>query len=143
MEHQKQKSWFGRNWLWFIPVSGCLAIILMFIVGIGAAFFGISNLLNNAAPLEYAIEKASKNKKVINLLGESIEKCGIASGNISLRNNNGRVDFSVPIKGSKKEGVLIIKGIKTDGEWAYDELYIRIKETQEDINLLEKALEGI
>ncbi|RBW59775.1 hypothetical protein DS884_08585 [Tenacibaculum sp. E3R01] len=143
MAHQEQKSWFSRNWLWFIPVSGCLGIILLFIVGIGAAFFGVSNLLNNVAPIEYGIEKATENKKVINLLGEPIEKTGIPNGNISLTNDDGTVDFSVPIKGSKEEGFLIIKGIKTNGEWTYEELYVRIKSTQEKINLLEKALEGI
>ncbi|WP_299132202.1 cytochrome c oxidase assembly factor Coa1 family protein [uncultured Tenacibaculum sp.] len=143
MADQEQKSWFSRNWLWFIPVSGCLGIILLFIVGIGAAFFGVSNLLNNVAPIEYGIEKATENKKVINLLGEPIEKTGIPNGNISLTNDDGTVDFSVPIKGSKEEGFLIIKGIKTNGEWTYEELYVRIKSTQEKINLLEKALEGI
>ncbi|WP_431166910.1 cytochrome c oxidase assembly factor Coa1 family protein [Tenacibaculum halocynthiae] len=143
MAHQEQKSWFSRNWLWFIPVSGCLGIILLFIVGIGAAFFGVSNLLNNVVPIEYGIEKATENKKVINLLGEPIEKTGIPNGNISLTNDDGTVDFSVPIKGSKEEGFLIIKGIKTNGEWTYEELYVRIKSTQEKINLLEKALEGI
>lgn len=143
MAHQEQKSWFSRNWLWFIPVSGCLGIILLFIVGIGAAFFGVSNLLNNVAPIEYGIEKATENKKVINLLGEPIEKTGIPNGNISLTNDDGTVEFSVPIKGSKEEGFLIIKGIKTNGEWTYEELYVRIKSTQEKINLLEKALEGI
>lgn len=143
MAHQEQKSWFSKNWLWFIPVSGCLGIILLFIVGIGAAFFGVSNLLNNVAPIEYGIEKATENKKVINLLGEPIEKTGIPNGNISLTNDDGTVDFSVPIKGSKEEGFLIIKGIKTNGEWTYEELYVRIKSTQEKINLLEKALEGI
>ncbi|CAM1352008.1 cytochrome c oxidase assembly factor Coa1 family protein [Tenacibaculum halocynthiae] len=143
MAHQEQKSWFSRNWLWFIPVSGCLGIILLFIVGIGAAFFGVSNLLNNVAPIEYGIEKATENKKVINLLGEPIEKTGIPNGNISLTNDDGTVDFSVPIKGSKEEGFLIIKGIKTNGEWTYEELYVRIKSTQEKINLLEKALEDI
>ncbi len=143
MAHQEQKSWFSRNWLWFIPVSGCLGIILLFIVGIGAAFFGVSNLLNNVAPIEYGIEKATENKKVINLLGEPIEKTGIPNGNISLTNDDGTVDFSVPIKGSREEGFLIIKGIKTNGEWTYEELYVRIKSTQEKINLLEKALEGI
>lgn len=143
MSQQKQKSWFGRNWLWFIPLSGCLGIILLFVFGIGAAIFGVSKLITNSTPVEYAIEQASQNSKVISLLGEPIEKDGFPKGNISLHNNDGTVDFSIPIKGNKGEGNLIVKGIKTDGKWVFEELYVRIKETQEEINLLEKALESI
>ena len=140
-----QKSWFGRNWLWFIPTVGCLGFILLIIFGIGAAIFGVSNMINNATPVEYAIEKASTNEKVIEWLGESIEKDGIPSGNISFKNDNGEVDFSIPLKGNKGEGTLIIRGIKVNGEWVYEDLYVRIKETQEEINLLEqeKVLESI
>lgn len=140
-----QKSWFGRNWLWFVPTVGCLGFILLIIFGIGAAIFGVSNMINNATPVEYAIEKASTNEKVIEWLGEPIEKDGIPSGNISFKNDNGEVDFSIPLKGNKGEGTLIIRGIKVNGEWVYEDLYVRIKETQEEINLLEqeKVLESI
>ena len=49
------------------------------------------------------------------------------------------------IKGPKGKGTLIVSGIRTNGEWAYEDLYVRIKETQEEINLLEneKVLEDI
>ncbi|TDQ22026.1 cytochrome c oxidase assembly factor Coa1 family protein [Tenacibaculum caenipelagi] len=145
MSEQGQKSWFGRNWLWFIPLTGCLGFILLIVLGIGAAFFGVSTMINNSTPVEYAIEQASKNEIVIKNLGEPIEKYGIPSGNISLKNDDGNVDFSIPIRGDKGEGVLIVRGIKLDGEWIYEDLYVRIKKTQEEINLLEKekVLEGI
>ncbi|KAB1160756.1 hypothetical protein F7018_02450 [Tenacibaculum aiptasiae] len=149
MDEKHEKSWFGRNWMWAVPVGGCgcgcLLIVLFFVFGIGAAIFGVSKMIDNATPIEYAMEQVRNNEKVISLLGDNIEKYGIPSGNISLRNNDGDVDFSIPIRGSKGEGTLIVKGIKTDGEWVYEDLYVRIKETQEEINLLEneKVLESI
>lgn len=145
MSEQGQKSWFGRNWLWFIPLTGCLGFILLIILGLGAAFFGVSNMINNATPVEYAIELATKNELVIKNLGEPIEKYGIPSGNISLTNDDGDVDFSIPIRGNIGEGTLVVRGIKIDGEWVYEDLYVRIRDTQEEINLLEKvkALESI
>ncbi|RKF04114.1 cytochrome oxidase complex assembly protein 1 [Tenacibaculum lutimaris] len=145
MSEQRQKSWFGRNWLWFIPLTGCLGFILLIVLGVGAAFFGVSNMINNATPVEYAIELAAKNELVIKNLGEPIEKYGIPSGNISLTNDDGDVDFSIPIRGSIGEGTLVIRGIKIDGEWVYEDLYVRIRDTQEEINLLEKekVLEAI
>lgn len=145
MSEQGQKSWFGRNWLWFIPLTGCLGFVLLIVLGLGAAFFGVSNMINNATPVEYAIELATKNELVIKNLGEPIEKYGIPSGNISLTNDDGDVDFSIPIRGNIGEGTLVVRGIKIDGEWVYEDLYVRIRDTQEEINLLEKvkALESI
>lgn len=149
MEETSQKSWFSRNWMWAVPVGGCgcgcIGIILFFVFGVGAAIFGVSKLIDNATPVEYAMEQVRNNEKVKFLLGDEIEKYGIPSGNISLSNDDGDVDFSIPIRGDKGEGTLIIKGIKSNGEWIYEDLYVRIKETQEEINLLkkEKVLESI
>ena len=149
MKEQHQKSWFNRNWMWAVPVGGCgcgcLLIILFFVFGIGAAFLGISSLVESSTPVEHALSKAKENTKVIELLGESLETYGIPSGNISLNNNDGEVDFSIPIRGEKGEGTLVVRGLKTNGEWIYEDLYVRIKETQEEINLLEKekVLESI
>ncbi|CAM1350975.1 cytochrome c oxidase assembly factor Coa1 family protein [Tenacibaculum insulae] len=145
MSEQQQKSWFGRNWLWFVPVSGCLGFILLIVMGVGAAVFSVSKMITNATPIEYAIEQAVKNKEVTHFLGESIEKYGIPSGEISINNNDGEVDFSIPIQGNKGKGTLIVRGIKVDGTWSYEDLYVVIKETEEEINLLEKekVLENI
>lgn len=141
----QQKSWFRRNWLWFIPLTGCLGIILLFILGIGVAFFGVSNLITNTTPISYAIEQASKNEQVIQFLGEPIERYGTPKGNINFKNNDGDVDFSIPIQGDRGKGILVVKGTKTDGEWSYEQLYVQIKATQEKINLLakEKILDNI
>lgn len=145
-EQVQQKSWFSRNWMWAVPTAGCgcgcLVIILIFVFGIGAAFFGVSKLIDNAEPVEYALEQAENNEKVRTILGESIEKYGIPSGNISLDNHDGSVDFSIPIKGEKGKGTLVVKGKKSSGDWSYESMYVRVKETQEKINLLDKSLEG-
>ena len=94
--------------------------------------------MTNSTPIEYAIEQASKNELVTENLGEPIEKYGIPSGSISLENDGGDVDFSIPIRGDKGDGTLVVRGIKVSGEWIYEDLYVIIKETQEEINLLEK-----
>ncbi len=149
MNEQQEKSWFSRNWMWAVPVGGCgcgcLLLVLLFVFGIGAAIFGISNMISNSEPVEYAIEKATTNDIVVVILGDPIKKHGIPSGNISLDNNDGEVDFTIPLKGNKGKGTLVVKGIRVDGKWVYEDLYVRIKETQEEINLLEntKALESI
>ncbi len=141
-EHVQQKSWFNRNWMWVVPTGGCLLIILLFVFGIGAAIFGVSKIFTGSAPYEYAVEQASKDSRVIELLGNPVETAGIMQGNISLKNDSGEVDIKIPLKGPKGKGSVTIKGNKIEGEWVYEELYVLIKESSEKINLLDKTLEG-
>lgn len=143
METVKQKSWFARNWPWVIPVGGCLTVILLFVFGVGAAIFGVSKALKNSTPYAYAIEMVNNNPDVISALGENIESDGMFNGDISLKNNEGHADLKIPIEGEKGKGIIVVKGEKYNGDWDYEELYVIIKETQEEINLLDKALEGI
>ena len=141
-EHIQQKSWFRRNWGWVIPVGGCLTVILLLATGVGAAVFGLSKIFKESAPYSYALDQAAKNPDVIELLGDDIESDGIMKGNISLKNNNGKANITIPIKGSKSKGAVTIIGKKTDGTWTYETLFVTIKETNEQINLLDKSLEG-
>lgn len=144
MEEQiQQKSWFSRNWIWAVPGCGCLGVILLLVFGVGAAFFGISNLLENSSPYNYAVEQAQNNSQVIELLGEPIETDGMMDGNISFNDDGGHAEFTVPLKGSNGKATLIVVAERFDGEWVYEDLYVEIKETQERINLLDQTLEGI
>ena len=141
-EHIQQKSWFRRNWGWVIPVGGCLTVILLLVTGVGAAVFGLSKIFKESAPYAYALDQAAKNPDVIELLGDDIESDGIMKGNISLKNNNGKANITIPIKGTKNKGTVTIIGEKADGTWTYETLFVTIKETNEQINLLDKSLEG-
>ncbi|GGI56480.1 cytochrome c oxidase assembly factor Coa1 family protein [Winogradskyella haliclonae] len=142
MEEQIKKSWFSRNWGWVLG-GGCLTLIIVFVVFIGSIVFGVSKMFTSSTPYKYAIEQASANEKVISILGEPIEKDGIMNGNITLNGDDGEADFKIPIKGPKAEARIVVVAIKTNGDWTYERLFVQIKETQEEINLLEKDLEGI
>lgn len=143
MEKGRQKSWFGRNWIWIVPVGGCLTLIIIGLIFIGTLFFGVTKMFESSTPYEYALEQASQNREVILILGNAIDSDGMISGNISIDNNSGSADFSMPIKGSKGKGRIFVVAEKKNGEWIYEKLYVLIKETQEEINLLEKELEHI
>lgn len=139
----QQKSWFSRNWIWVVPVSGCLMIILLLVFGIGAAIFGVTKIISNSTPYEYAVEQAKEHPKVVEILGEPIDTNGIMQGNISIKNSNGEADIRIPIKGPNGEANIIVKAEKYDDHWNYEELYVLISETNEKINLLNQSLEGI
>lgn len=139
----QQKSWFGRNWLWVVPVGGCLAVILLLVFGVGAAVFGVTKLLKNSEPYEYAVKQATANEALITIIGEPIETDGMMQGSLNYSNGKGSADITIPLKGPNGKASVSVKGENADEEWIYEELYITIKETGEQINLLDKVLEGI
>jgi len=143
MEVHKKKSWIGRNWPWVIPVGGCLTVILLFVFGVGAIFFGVTKALKNNTPYVYTVELAKSDRQVIAALGEDVDANGMPNGTVSLNEDNGNADFVIPLKGAKGKGSLVVKAEKIDGEWVYEILYVLIKDSQEQINLLDKILEGI
>lgn len=142
MEEQQQKSWFQRNWLWFLPTVGCGTLLILFFVGVGALIFGVTELISESTPATYAFEKASENDKVIEYLGTPIEQKGITSGSLNFSNGDGNADLRIPISGPDGKAVITVVAEKTDGEWFYEKLYVRIKENNQKINLLDKSLEG-
>nr|WP_321232652.1 cytochrome c oxidase assembly factor Coa1 family protein [uncultured Psychroserpens sp.] len=142
MEDVSKKNWFGRNWLWVLPVGGCLTVILLFIFGVGAAIFGVANIIKGSAPYEYAVEAAKDNTEVQLALGEAIDTDGVFEGNITINNSTGEADLKIPIKGDKGKGTIVIVAEKEGDDWVYETLYVRIKATQEKINLLDKSMEG-
>lgn len=139
---ENQKSWFGRNWPWVLPVGGCLTIILLFIFGVGAAIFGVSEALKGSEPYEYAVEEAKHSEALIAVIGEPVQTDGFMEGTVNFKNNSGRVDIKIPLRGPNGAATIEVKGTKEDGVWTYEKLYVIIKETNEKINLLEKNLEG-
>ena len=43
----------------------------------------------------------------------------MVNGNISVQNNTGKADLSIPISGPKNSATLHVVGNKADGKWTY------------------------
>ncbi|GAA4273535.1 cytochrome c oxidase assembly factor Coa1 family protein [Aquimarina gracilis] len=131
-----QKSWFARNWGWAVPVGGCLVIIVLFFVFLGSVIFGVNELMTGSDPYKEGLATAQQDEYVISILGEPIETDGIMQGELSYKNNQGKANISIPIKGPKGEAKLYVEGTKLNDEWTYSEMYVIISETDEQIDLL-------
>ena len=118
---------------------GCLTLIILAVIGV----FGIFSMFTDSIPTQHAIEQASQHPKVIELLGTPLEDYGFPTGKMSYSSDSGNeVDFVIPVKGPKGKGSITIIGTEKDGVWNYEELSVQIEGEPEDINLLEKVLEG-
>jgi len=141
MEEVQQKSWFKRNWLWFVPTMGCLTLIVLFFLGIGSLIFGITNMISDSEPALYAVEKASAAPKVIEILGEPIVQEGMSSGSISFNNGDGDADLRVPISGPNGKAIVRVVAEKYDDEWTYEKIYVLLKGGDQKIDLLKQKLD--
>ena len=134
MENQQQTSWWDRNWKWFVP-TGCVTLIVLFILFFGGIFYGVSSLMKNATPTKEAFQLASTNTEVIDVIGEPIKQGFMFTGNISTSGSTGNADIVMPIEGSKGEGEIYIIAEKKLGKWEYSTLLFKDKNSEKEVDL--------
>lgn len=136
-----EKSWWKRNWKWFLP-SFTLLILFLFGVILSSTLDGnvtdIAQAYSDNSIYEKAIEKAKTNKRVLELIGEiePIDKLAILEGNVIYSNNTNSIESSVRIKGNKGKGKMDISADRNGKEWEYKKITIRIKEPKEEIQII-------
>lgn len=127
-----QPSWWKRNWKWVVPVGGCFTLIIGAIIIFSSLYFGISNIMEESQPYEYALELLNKDETLLEVLGSPIEKDGMFQGNISWTNGNKIAKIVVPIAGPKGEGKLYIDASGKGEEWIYHEIRVEVNEQEFD-----------
>jgi hypothetical protein len=135
-----QPSWWKRNWKWVVPVGGCFTLIIGAIVLFTSIYFGVSNIMEESQPYEYALELINKDEQLIKVLGSPIEKDGMFQGNISWTNGNKVAKITVPVYGPKGEGRLFIDATGEGDEWNYHE--IRVEVNDQEFDFLEESSLG-
>ncbi|WP_394748386.1 cytochrome c oxidase assembly factor Coa1 family protein [Spongiimicrobium salis] len=121
-----QPSWWKRNWKWVVPVGGCLTIIILFVVFLGSLFYGITTVMEESQPYEYAFELINQDEKIIELLGSPIEKDGMVQGSVNWNNGRKSSNLTIPIAGPKGKGTLYVDARGIDDTWTYDRIEVLI-----------------
>ncbi|MDT0295067.1 cytochrome c oxidase assembly factor Coa1 family protein [Mesonia ostreae] len=130
-----QRSWWNKNWKWFLPVS-------MLILIVAAVFFssGIAVITNNYAQAysdedlyQDALKHVQSNPKAVEVLGEiqPIDKLAILEGEVQYSNNNQRVNSTIRIVGMKGKARMHILANRVQGKWNYERILVRIKSPSE------------
>lgn len=116
---------------------GCLALVVIGLLGGAGIFFGVTKALKSNAPYRDAISAAESSPAAIAALGEPIKPGLIPSGNISINNGEGEVNFEIPVSGPKGKGTIHIKGEKPAGAptWIYDIRELKVEGQSEPIPL--------
>jgi len=134
-ELMEQKSWWKRNWKWFLPVTGfaIIFITIFFSLGLGGAFSNMAQAYADTELYENALEKVKSNQRAIKLLGEiePIDKLAILEGSVGYSDDNKTVNSSIRVKGKKLIARMDITAIRINDKWDYKKINIRVKNPPE------------
>jgi hypothetical protein len=130
-----QKSWFARNWKWFLPtvILGPLLLLALFIGVIFSAIFG---MMKSSEPYQHAVVMASQSAQVRAQLGSPVTPGWYASGNINVSGDSGNADLAIPLNGTLRHGTAYVTAKKSEGTWSYQRLEVEIEGLPDRINLL-------
>jgi len=142
-----EKSWWGKNWKWFLPTLTLIFSLLFWLIlslSVDGNVTDIAQPYSDNSLYEKAIEKAKTNQRVLEVMGEiePIDKLAILEGNAIYSNDNNSVELSVRVKGSKGKGKMDISADKNGTEWKYKKISIRIKDPKEEIQILKDTIEA-
>ena len=118
-----QRSWFGRNWKWLVPV-GCLAPIILCCGFFSVIWFTVTGVIKSSDAYTQAVAAARANEEVKALLGEPISEGMMPTGNISINDAHGDADLSISISGPKGSATLHAVATKDAGKWTFSKLEV-------------------
>jgi hypothetical protein len=116
-------------------VLGLLALFLLFI---GAIVLAVFSSIKSSTPYQHAMTVATHDARVQTALGSPV-KAGLwfsFSGNIQVHNEAGDADLAIPVAGNAHTGTLYVVAKKSEGEWTYQKLALRVEDSGERIDLL-------
>jgi len=131
-----EKSWWKRNWTWALPVGGCMTVLIIIGLSIGSIFFGVTSMLEDSVPLEYALKIINEDQEIVAQMGSPIEKNGMVQGEFNWVNNEKRANMKVPITGPMDSGTLYIEASAKGDTWTYHKIRVVVKDNEE-LNLLD------
>ena len=136
IQQQQERSWWSRNWKWFVPVAsvGAIGSLVLLVVLILSFVFG---LMKSSGAYKDAVAKAKADSAVVEALGSPIEEGMLVSGSINTSGSSGDADLSIPISGPEGEATIFVTASKSAGQWTFSVLIVEIKGTEERIDLLE------
>jgi hypothetical protein len=136
VHQQPGKTWWGRNWKWFLPV-GCLGALVLFAGFIASIMFVTFGVMKSSDAYKDAVAKARAHPAVQESIGTPIEEGLVVTGNIHVSGSSGNADLSIPLSGPKGDATLFVQAQKSAGQWIYSTLVVEIRATKQRIDLLE------
>jgi hypothetical protein len=137
----REKSWFKRNWQWFIPLVAVCALGIILISSLASAGNAgdYATAMSDEKLYQNAIDKANENTEVKTILGklEDVNNMAIIESTVEYSNNKQSVDLTVRVRGDKGKAKMDVKADKKGNEWNYSLIKLRIKDPKQEIVVLQ------
>jgi hypothetical protein len=131
-----RKSWFHRNWKWFVPT----------LIVLGFVCFGVSVIslvqysFRHSDAYEMALRKARQSSTVAGAVGPSIKPGLFIGGSIHIAGATGWAELSIPVSAERGKGTISITASKRDGHWEPKSLVFENAANGERTDLLQEEL---
>jgi hypothetical protein len=119
------KSWWSRNWKWFVP-TGCLTLIALFVGFVLCIVFFVFSGIKSSDAYKTALERAKNDRRVVAALGSPIKDGLVPTGKTNGNGPSGEADIAIPISGPKGKATIYAVGTKSAGKWEFSKLAVQI-----------------
>ncbi|MFC1581088.1 cytochrome c oxidase assembly factor Coa1 family protein [Thermodesulfobacteriota bacterium] len=132
MDGMQERTWWNRNWKWFVPVAGLCTLVLLGLVVVYAIF----GLVKTTDVYKEAVARAKAHPAVMKALGSPIKEGFLVKGNINISGSKGRADLAIPVSGPEGKATLYAVAGKPADKWTFSALEMAILPSGKRINLL-------
>jgi len=136
MEQPRERSWFGRNWKWLLPV-GCLLPFVAVGGCVAVLVVGVFGALKASDAYNLSLAAVRADEQVKAALGDPIEPSFLVSGNIHVSTEGSDADVHYDISGPNGRGTVHAVAIKEAGSWTFRTLVVETA-NGENIDVLER-----
>ena len=128
-----------RRRLVWIVVAAFLGVLLLVVLFIGAIAAAVLGSMRSSEPYRFAMQTATHDPRVLSRLGSPVKAGLWVNGTINIRNDSGDADLSIPVQGPLHKGTIHIVAKKSEGEWTYQRLTLKVESGSERLDLLVPA----
>ncbi len=134
MEPERPRSWWERNWKWFVPV-GCATLLLLVAAAVAALFALILGAVRSSDAYAQGLARARGDCEVQRALGAPVAPGWWVGGSVNVTGPSGNADLSIPLRGSTGSGTLYLTATKAAGRWSFAVLEVEVAGRAERIDL--------
>jgi hypothetical protein len=110
-----------------------LATVFVAVVAIGV--FG---MIKSTDAYKMAVSRAKTDPRVTAALGTPINESWFVGGHTQVDGASGKSDLAIPIRGPKGSATVYAEATKSEGEWHYSKLVVKVDKTGQTIDLTEE-----
>ena len=114
---------------------GCVVLPIAIVVLLAVLGVGAMGAMMHTDLVDEAVRRAAAEPRVVEALGEPVEKGWWVQGSMEVSGASGSADLAIPVDGPRGSGTLYVVARKRAGEWQYDLLAVEVEATGERIQL--------